>query len=263
MANLKTERLVVTVRTYPTPSTSHREVVCTGAVAEDGSWRRLYPMPLRYLKPDQQFKTWNEIEVVTSPSKSDRRIESRRPNPQTIRVLKKLETDRARLDSLGSGIFDSLESMISMNRSLGPVWMSSLDDVHFKPCSTDWTPIQLSAMKRTGLFNQDEKALPLDKIPYEFRFIWRDGSDQTHDSLVISWEIAQAWRNFQSYSDPNKVLREKLLDETFSSRSKSMLFMGNHSRWRSTFMVCGWFCPKRSEVHNEILFGSLQEPSSK
>jgi hypothetical protein len=43
------ERLLITVKTYPTLSRKHGETVCTAAVRADGSWVRLYPVPFRLM----------------------------------------------------------------------------------------------------------------------------------------------------------------------------------------------------------------------
>ena len=47
MSSTGRERLLVTVKTYPTLSTKYGETVCTAGVREDGSWVRLYPVPFR------------------------------------------------------------------------------------------------------------------------------------------------------------------------------------------------------------------------
>jgi hypothetical protein len=39
------ERVLVTVKTYPTLSRRDGELVCTAGVRADGSWVRLYPVP--------------------------------------------------------------------------------------------------------------------------------------------------------------------------------------------------------------------------
>ena len=43
------EKVLITVKTYPTLSRKHGELVCTAGVREDGSWVRLYPIPFRLL----------------------------------------------------------------------------------------------------------------------------------------------------------------------------------------------------------------------
>ena len=42
-------RVLITVTTYPLPSRSHDELVCTAGILEDGSWIRIYPVPFKFL----------------------------------------------------------------------------------------------------------------------------------------------------------------------------------------------------------------------
>ena len=44
-----TERILITVKTYPTLSKKYAELVCTAGVNETGEWRRIYPVPFRQL----------------------------------------------------------------------------------------------------------------------------------------------------------------------------------------------------------------------
>jgi hypothetical protein len=67
--------------------------------------------------------------------------------------------------------------------------------------------------------------------------------------------MAQTWRNYRHrYDDPIDRIKEKLLGDLFSPRNKVAFFMGNHSRFRDTFMVAGWFIPPREEAGRERLF---------
>lgn len=44
MEEVREEKILVTVKTYPTLSRKYGETVCTAGVREDGSWVRLYPV---------------------------------------------------------------------------------------------------------------------------------------------------------------------------------------------------------------------------
>lgn len=61
------ERLLILTKTYPAPSTKHREISCVAAVNEDGRFRRLYPVPFRLLEGEQKFKRWEWIEANRFP----------------------------------------------------------------------------------------------------------------------------------------------------------------------------------------------------
>jgi hypothetical protein len=53
------ERVLITVKTYPTLSQSYVELVCTAGIRQDGSWVRIYPVPFRLLEAEHQFSKWN------------------------------------------------------------------------------------------------------------------------------------------------------------------------------------------------------------
>jgi len=39
------KRVLITVRTYPTPASRGVEVSCTAGITDTGNWIRLYPIP--------------------------------------------------------------------------------------------------------------------------------------------------------------------------------------------------------------------------
>ncbi|MCK4871714.1 MAG: hypothetical protein KAS72_03210 [Phycisphaerales bacterium] len=247
------ERILVTVRTYPTPSTHYQETVCIGGISEDGQWRRLYPVSLRYLWKEQQFRTWDVVQARIQPAKADSRPESRRAHLPTLEVIRHLDTWPARCDWVRPTIRESLQRLQEAGQSLAPVAVASVKDLVAKKTSDEWDGKRARNLKRRMLF---DPTLPLEKIPYEFRLIWEDEGGAEHDSLVISWELAQTWRQYRhKYSDPIAQMRTKLLDDMFSQKNQVAFFMGNHSRFRNIFMVCGWFIPPRSEVDSDSLFG--------
>jgi len=64
------EKILLTVTTYPLTSKSYDELVCTAGVREDGTWVRIYPMPLSVLrgwkttgKTKQTKYTWIELDL--------------------------------------------------------------------------------------------------------------------------------------------------------------------------------------------------------
>lgn len=63
------KKILLTVITYPLPSRSYDELVCTAGVLEDGKWIRIYPVPLSFLlgmRKDGVIKsykyTWIELD---------------------------------------------------------------------------------------------------------------------------------------------------------------------------------------------------------
>ena len=73
------ERVLITVKTYPTLSRKYGETVCTAGVRTDGSWMRIYPVPFRRLNEEEQYKKFDWIETDFIRGRSDPRPETRHP----------------------------------------------------------------------------------------------------------------------------------------------------------------------------------------
>jgi hypothetical protein len=60
------ERILITVKTYPTLSRKYGETVCTAGMREDGSWVRVYPVPFRRLEDTEQYRKfdWLECDLI-------------------------------------------------------------------------------------------------------------------------------------------------------------------------------------------------------
>ena len=57
------ERILILAKTYPSPSAQYVETSCVAGISQDGSMRRLYPVPFRMIEEGQQFKKWQWIDV--------------------------------------------------------------------------------------------------------------------------------------------------------------------------------------------------------
>ncbi len=81
------KRVLIVVKTYPHPSKSYQELVCTAGMLEDGSFIRLYPVDYRYRPSHQWYEKYQWIDVDVIKSESDPRPESYRPNLDTIQLV--------------------------------------------------------------------------------------------------------------------------------------------------------------------------------
>ena len=81
------ERILITVKTYPTLSQSHVELVCTAGFREDGSWVRIYPIPFRLLSEEKKFPKWTWIDLPLVKRVKDKRPESYNPADRNDIVL--------------------------------------------------------------------------------------------------------------------------------------------------------------------------------
>ena len=87
--SFSTTKVLITVMTYPHPSETHQELVCTAGITESGEWVRLYPIDYRYRPENQQFHKyqWIEIGLADHGAGNDHRRESRTPDLDSIRLL--------------------------------------------------------------------------------------------------------------------------------------------------------------------------------
>src|ERR1700754_4650980 len=86
------QKILITVTTYPLPSRSYDELVCTAGILEDGTWIRIFPIPLSFLfdlKNSGKVKsvkyTWIELELIKRTD--DFRPESHSPKYYDFRDL--------------------------------------------------------------------------------------------------------------------------------------------------------------------------------
>ena len=74
------QRILITVKTYPTLSRKYGETVCTAGLREDGTWVRLYPVSFRRLDQADRYSKYDWIECRLQRNQSD-------PRPETFRLI--------------------------------------------------------------------------------------------------------------------------------------------------------------------------------
>ena len=127
-------RVLITVTTYPLPSRSYDELVCTAGVREDGSWIRIYPVPFQFL----EYRKWEWVELELEPhiSSHDFRPESHRskhPDLSDLVVIRKLGTDQTwyeRKQACLKNVYTNLTTLIddSKDPKTSPSQLSNPSD---------------------------------------------------------------------------------------------------------------------------------------
>jgi hypothetical protein len=136
-------KVLITVMTYPHPSESHQELVCTAGITEAREWVRLYPIDYRYRPANQQFHKyqWVELGLAERGAGNDNRKESRRPDLDSIRILSDpLPTDhnwrerREIIDAMPHHTRLELEALYASDKvSLGIVRPTEVLDIKVEP----------------------------------------------------------------------------------------------------------------------------------
>jgi len=97
---VRTLRVMITVKAAPNPSQTYGEAVCVAGVSVDPNhpgWIRLYPVNFRYLEQDTRFSKYDIVTVEAQRAQADGRNECWRPRMATLRVEKSLRAwDRRR-----------------------------------------------------------------------------------------------------------------------------------------------------------------------
>ena len=267
----KKQNVLILVKTYPTPSQQHREVVCTAGVTEAGQWIRLFPIPYRALEDEQRYKVFSWVNVATIKG-SDGRPETYRVAEDSITVLRSLDPRRdieERIKYIEGLEISSAEEMERLYRdeykTLGVFSPKEVVDLEITPTARDWTDAERTKLLQASLLDSGEEPRILEKIPYAFHLHWRCNDSQCtqiHRRLVTEWEIMQAYRSYtQQYGTEEKallMLKHHYLERFNSKDYKSYIFTGNMLRAQPTFLVVGhyWYPRKnRKQVAGQQSLG--------
>lgn len=237
-------------RASPEPSKRHIETVCTGAITDQGQLLRLYPIPLRYLQDTQRYNlwTWAKFEVQKNPQ--DKRKESYRVRPDSIRILSRVQSNSEKFSLLKKAIVQDRETLEDQYRqdwtSMGVV---EVELVHLKPQiqKGNWEK-EKPYIKQFQLFVERK---PLEQLPIEIRLTYRCKNNlncKTHVSSLIGWEYMEAFRNFRNkYRSGSEAFAKikEVLDRRFSDVTKSSFaLLGTHSRYPSWMVAQIYFFDK-------------------
>lgn len=124
-------RVLITVTTYPQPSHSYDELVCTAGILEDGSWLRSYPVPFRFL----EFRKyqWIELDLIRRKRSQDFRPESYRPRKHDLsdmKVVSRLYTAQSwleRKEACLRNVYTNMTSLIAASQSPGNASLAASD----------------------------------------------------------------------------------------------------------------------------------------
>lgn len=244
------ERILITVKTYPTLSTKYGETVCTAGIREDGSWVRLYPVPFRRLDEEQQYKKYDWIECELARSTKDYRPETRHPiDCGQLIPVGHMDTganwrERRRL-LLGAGtVYTSMESLILAARdnqlSLATYKPARIKDFVWEEDDRVWDETKLEKMKRAGqqgdLFEEHwrETFRVVQKVPYTFSYIFEDESGKERKLQVQDWETGALFYKCRRNAGGDeqvalKKVKQKYLDDF--TKTDLHFFLGTTKNW--------------------------------
>ncbi len=275
MALARIERILILAKTYPSPSAQYVETSCVAGISEDGSMRRLYPVPFRMIEEGQQFKKWQWIDVRVEKANKDHRAESHKLYVDTITCGDVIGTKKgwgARWEWLDKiPAFDSFEAIDAARLSDGlsialvrPKRLLGLEIT--KARNQDWTEEEKEKLMREqmqgDLFSEAEakrQVKELRKVPFDFYYRYvcdtpEGEKEQKHK--IVDWEAGALFWNCRrdhgvGWEAPFRAKLEGQLG------GKDLMFlMGNQHRFQDQWLIISLiYPPKRKPV--EVMQGSL------
>ena len=251
------KRILIVAKTYPLPSKSYMELVCTGGVLEDGSFIRLYPIDYRYKPYWEWYKKYQWINVEVEKNKKDSRPESFKPvQGAKIQVLgEPLSTKNNWAERKRYVLAKGVRTMCDLNAipqeqcSLGIVRPREVQDLVVKEDDRDWKPEWKALFKQLHLFGPGRK--PLEKIPYKFSYWFKceDADCKGHKMMIEDWEVGQLYRSMRDKYRSEEVavdkVKDKLLKVMCASDVDTHFFVGTVRRYGS-YVIVGVFWPKKT-----------------
>lgn len=245
------ERILITVKTYPTLSTKYGETVCTAGVRPDGSWIRLYPVPFRRLEEEQQYRKYDWLECRVIRQTKDPRPESFRPVDEAELVavahIGTADRWRERRDLLlkTGRVYDKRDELITGAKtnqlSLATFKPTKVHDFVWEQEERDWDPEKLRKMRelhsQLDLFSDNawrKTFNVIPKLPYSFSYRFRDANGKESKLQVLDWELGALYWNCLRSSEGNEpIALEKVRSQYFDNFLKTDLhfYLGTTQEW--------------------------------
>jgi hypothetical protein len=230
------ERVLVTVKTYPTLSKTYGETVCTAGVREDGTWVRIYPVPFRRLEEEEQYKKFDWLECGLHRNSKDPRPETYRPVDESeLRPVGHVDTsnnwhERRLIMLKKARVYDRMDELIAgakANRMSLAVFKPKriIDFTCEKEDSRDWDPSRVEQMREKAsqfdLFVDNkwrENFQIIPKLPYAFSYKFEDTTGHTRKLRVLDWETGQLfWNCCRKANHDEQVALDKVKQKYLTS----------------------------------------------
>ena len=249
------KRILITVRTYPTPARQGIEVSCTAGITEHGEWIRLFPVPYRFLSEDKRFRKYQWIEASVTKA-SDHRRESYHVDVDSIEIVsERLPTTskwKERRELLAPLLSDSLCSLQARRDrdkfpTLGFFKPKTITGFDMLPIDPKWSESELGKLRQVPLF-QKVPARELVKIPFDFRYRFTCDEPRCngHNLTCTDWELGASYLNWRrDYGEMN--WKEKFLEQFESNmihRNDTHFYVGTVHGFPGSWIIVGLFYPR-------------------
>lgn len=251
------KKVLITVKTYPTPAWKGGEVICTAGITENGKWIRLFPIPFRFLSGPQQFSKYQWITASVRKSPSDPRKESHLVDRDSISVNpEKIDTTNywqkrkdIVLPLLSTSLCD-LQAQRDKNEfpTLGII-KPKIDSLTIESASEDWSAEELARLSQLNLIDDVSSLRRLEKIPYTFKYQFHCSKPGCtgHNMSCSDWEISEAYRTFRNKygKDWESKLRDKF-ENGMINKCDTYFYVGTIHGHPNAWIVIGLFYPQKA-----------------
>lgn len=267
-------KVLLTVTTYPLPSRTYDDLVCTAGILEDGSWIRIYPIPLSFLKELKrngvlQPTKYSWIELNLRKRTDDFRPESYSPEDYEFKDLvvgEHLDTKgnwTKRKDICLRNVYTNRAVLVTESKkpnfkSLATFKPTKLLKFIIEKDDDDWNPVYAELKKQGTLFPdsmaQKSGDVPsIRKVPYKFYYKFQDDEGKVSKLMIEDWEIGQLyWNCLKRANGDENIALEKVryrYEFDFFSKKDIYLFLGttkkHHNTSKNPFVIIGIFYPKK------------------
>jgi hypothetical protein len=267
---LPNARVLITVKTYPLPSRSYTELVCTAGLLDGKNWIRMYPIPFRFLQDEQKkYPKYSWIELNLTRKTDDFRPESYSPKlgvDEPIKVLQHLGRDNewaARRSYVLKEVFTSMNELITLakdpnhRKSLATLNPSRIVDFVIEEDEREWKPKWLEDLKQLNMFELPTRSghrKLVRKLPYKFSYRFLSEGDKVPRKMMIEdWEIGALFWNCLYRTDGDEqaaveLVKQKYLEE-FAEKDL-YFFVGTTKQYHNIapnpFVIIGVFYPPKT-----------------
>lgn len=269
----KSKKLFVTVKTYPTPSTTYIETTCVSGITDDGHWIRIHPVRFRSMDEDNRFPRYSWIQVDANKATRDSRPESHHVDENSIQVVRRVPTsnnwqERREIvePMLSQSVEDLRDQQASNHTSLGVIRPKEITSFSIEKADKEWSPKQLAKLYQQDLFVQ-KKGSQLEKIPFDFcyDFICDDPRCRGHHMKVLDWEVAQSYRKWSRgvTGDEWERKMKDMFDNRVRNSFDSLFFLGTLSNHPTTWTIGGIFFAQkqRPEIPQQKAHPETHQPT--
>lgn len=256
--------VLVTVKAYPSVSTTYGEAVCIAGVRTDNrhrEWARLFPVKFRDLPAERRFAKYQFVRVRACKHSTDTRSETWRPDLDSIEPGEVI--DAKRYWTQRSAILDPLigPSMCELIRgrqggggsSLGLVRPREILGIRVTP-ATSWSAGQQGTVGQGNLLTS-KTDLVKPAHAFAYRYLCEDPGCKTHTQTIVDWELGEAYRSWPETGDKLlDAIRGHWLNDLCGPDRDPMLFVGDQHTRPGQFLVLGtWWPARRPDAHQLTL----------